>query len=123
MIGLDCYSGCVVRICRIIPNIGIVMILACGCSSVSHQTAHPSEAQATVATSQAVVSPNINRPSSDGFPTFGKPGPNSIHVGIFGLSVKRPGYYYLERGATVHERLKQRRAYVLARIGGGPIRA
>ena len=91
--------------CRFILVVGALVVFTCGCQSPNPKT-QTSEARSSIAATQAAVSPIVTWPVPSDLPVIGTPSANSIRVAISGYSVKRPGYYYLLRGATVHDAIE-----------------
>jgi len=82
------------RVLLYIGTLGAALGLTCGCSSSAPKTPHSSADQPGVV---------ITRAAAADLTTFGAPTEGSIRVKIDGYGVERPGYYFLPRGATVHD--------------------
>jgi hypothetical protein len=89
-----------------ISTVGLVLAFVCGCQSPSPKT-QPSGTQPPAAViTQPVISPSFTWSIPPDFPTFGTATADSIRVAVFGYSIKKRGYYYLSRGATVHDAMQ-----------------
>ena len=80
---------------------GLAMILVCGCLSPRPEPVSYADSQPRIIRTYPTISPNFTWKIPSDFSTFGVQSKDSIRIAIFGLSVKRPGYYILPRGATV----------------------
>src|SRR5690349_8251839 len=89
--------------CRLIWA-AVVVISGYGCQSANQKAQFSEQSLAVI--SKPAITARSSWPIPPDLPTLGLSGLDSIRVAVFGRSVKRPGYYYLQRGATVHDAME-----------------
>lgn len=89
------------RTLRAILAISFVLVTGCHSATPKGERVPQSSARTEIATS-----PGFTWPVPEDFPTFGTGTQQSMRVAVFGYGVNRPGYYYLPRGATVHDAIE-----------------
>lgn len=85
--------------------VAALSLFGCCSSKPGSLAAPPSQAAAPTTKLAAASSSIVRRPVPGDLPSFGEPSAATIRVAVFGMegTVRRPGYYYLPRGAVVRD--------------------